>query len=214
MGRVVSLTGLTVFCATLCCAVVSPASAKPLLEFYRDGITIVAEAPTIITEATRLTKIETVSAKTSVERVLIPGVINARKTLSLSLSLISGVNAFDNTASAQFAEADKMLPEPTLNASRLLTISIRPPSGRFGLMLRFSASGMLYLSADWADHRARSNGIASSLLPVTTAEPPSPPPDAVPLPASAPLLGGATAFLWGLAAARRRKRFISKDRTM
>lgn len=207
----VSLIGLSAFCAALCCALVSAASAKPMLEFYRDGITIVAEAPTLVTRATRLSNIQSVSAKTSVERVLIPGVTNARKTLSLSLSLVPGVNAFDDTTSARFADAGEMLPEPPLNASRLLSISIRPPSGRFGLTLRFSASGMLYLSADWADHRSRSNGIASSLLPVTTTAPPPPPaPDAVPLPASAPLLGGATAFLWGLTAVRRRKRTISR----
>lgn len=210
MGRVVSLIRLSAYCAALCCAFVSTASAKPLLEFYRDGITIIAEAPTLVTRATRLSNVQSVSAKTSVERVLIPGVTNARKTLSLSLSLVPGINAFDDTTSAHFADACEMLPEPPLNASRLLSISIRPPSGRFGLTLRFSASGMLYLSADWADHRSRSNGIASSLLPVTAIAPPPPPaPDAVPLPASAPLLGGATAFLWGLAAVRRRKRTIS-----
>jgi hypothetical protein len=213
VGRVASLAWGMCLCAAALCALKTPASARPLFEFFRDGITIVAEAPAIVPPSVRLSKVQSVSAKTDVERVLIPGLPTVSKSLTLTFSLVPGVSAFDETTSARFARIGEALPEAPLTASRLLTVSIRPRGSSFGLSLRFSGSGMLFLSADWTDSKAPRDGLAASLVPVVAVAPPPPAPDAVPLPASAPLLGGAAACLWALAFMRRKKRSISQSGT-
>ena len=209
MGRVARLAWGLCLCAACFCALSAPASARPLFEFFRDGITIVAEAPAIVPPTVRLRNVQSVSAKTDVERVLIPGLPTVGKSLTLTFSLVPAVSALDEATSARFARIGEALPEAPLTASRLLTVSIRPPGSNFGLALRFSGSGMLFLSADWSDSKAPRDGLAASLLPVVAVAPPPPAPDAVPLPASAPLLGGAAACLWALASMRRKKRSIS-----